>query len=339
MTGKMSDSLSSSASLVDNFARRHTYLRISVTDRCNLRCRYCRPHEDSAYRPNDALLTFDEIIRVATVFTKMGVSKVRLTGGEPLVRKDLPLLVERLVRLSGIQTVGMTTNGVLLKQYAADLKHAGLHALNISLDTLRPERFFAMARRDEFDRVFEAILTVLDLGFSPLKLNVVVIKGVNDDELLDFVHLAKDRPFNIRFIEYMPFNSNRWSEAGFISYGEMHRVISDIHEMVPVSHADAHAVSKDFEIPGYKGTVSFISSMSEHFCGACNRIRLTAEGAVKPCLFSPAETNLRSILRESGSDGELEEAIRTAVEGKWISHPPVDILRGMINRSMIRIGG
>ncbi|MFZ1729370.1 MAG: GTP 3',8-cyclase MoaA [Bacteroidota bacterium] len=325
--------------LVDSYYRSHTYLRISVTDRCNLRCRYCMPQEHMAFRPQEELLTFDEILRVAGIFAGMGVRKVRLTGGEPLVRKGLPQLVSQLAEMQGIDTVGLTTNGVLLRQYAAELKQAGLQALNISLDTLRPERFAAITKQDEFSAVADGIAAALECGFSPLKLNIVVIKGVNDDEILDLVRLTKENPVNVRFIEYMPFDSNRWSEAGFMPYSEMRDVISTEYDLIPMTGGDAHSVAKDFHVPGFSGNVSFITSMSEHFCVGCNRIRLTADGTVKPCLFSKAETNLRGILREHGSDNELESAIREAVGAKWYSHPPVDTLCGLVNRSMIQIGG
>jgi cyclic pyranopterin phosphate synthase len=325
--------------LVDSYHRAHTYLRISVTDRCNLRCRYCMPREHMAFRPQEELLTFDEILRVAGIFAGMGVRKVRLTGGEPLVRKGLPLLVEQLANMEGIETVGLTTNGVLLKQYAAELKSAGLQALNISLDTLRQERFTAITKQDEFTAVSDGIAAALECGFTPLKLNIVVIKGVNDDELPDFVLLTKDSPVNVRFIEYMPFDSNHWSEAGFMPFSEMRDVISAEYDLLPMTGGDAHAVAKDFHVPGFRGNVSFITSISEHFCGGCNRVRLTADGTVKPCLFSKAETNLRGILRDGGSDARLESAIREAVGAKWFSHPPGDTLCGLVNRSMIQIGG
>lgn len=325
--------------LVDSYHRAHTYLRISVTDRCNLRCRYCMPQEHMPFRPHAELLTFDEILRVAGIFARMGVRKVRLTGGEPLVRSGLPLLVEQLARMDGIETVGLTTNGVLLRHYAADLKRAGLQALNVSLDTLRPERFKAMTKQDEFSAVSDGIVAAKECGFNALKLNIVVIKGVNDDEILDFVRLTKDSPVNVRFIEYMPFESNHWSEAGFMPYSEMRDTIAGAYDLIPMAGADAHAVAKDFHVPGFSGKVSFITSMSEHFCAGCNRIRLTADGTVKPCLFSKAETNLRGILREHGSDAQLETAIREAVGAKWYSHPPVDTLCGLANRSMIQIGG
>ena len=325
--------------LVDAYHRSHTYLRISVTDRCNLRCSYCMPHEGMQFHQQDSILTFDEIVRVAAIFAGLGVRKIRLTGGEPLVRGGLPLLVERLAALEGVEAIGLTTNGVLLARHAADLRHAGLRALNVSLDTLRPERFAAIAKRDEFSAVIDGIETALGLGFAPLKLNVVVIRGVNDDELLDFVGLAQHRPINVRFIEYMPFDSNRWNTDGFMPFGELRRTISGAHELLPVMGVDPHAVSKDYHIPGFQGKVSFISSMSEHFCGGCNRIRLTSDGSVKPCLFSRAETNLRGLLREHGSDGQIEAAINDALQAKWYSHPPVDTLRNMVNRSMIQIGG
>lgn len=325
--------------LVDSYQRAHTYLRISVTDRCNLRCRYCMPQEHMPFRPQTELLTFEEILRVTGIFTRMGVTKVRLTGGEPLVRKDLPSLVAQLAELDGIETVGLTTNGVLLRQHAVALKQAGLQSVNISLDTLRASRFKSITKQDNFSSVIDGIDAALEQGFEPLKLNMVVINGVNSDEIPDFVRLTRDHPINVRFIEYMPFESNRWSEAGFMPYGEMRDVIAAEFDLLPMAGGDAHAVAKDFRIAGFMGSVSFITSMSENFCSGCNRIRLTADGMVKPCLFSRTERSLRGILRDQGSDAELEAAIRESVAAKWYAHPPVNTLCGMANRSMIQIGG
>lgn len=297
------------------------------------------PSEHTPFRRHEEILTFDEILRVAGIFARLGVRKVRLTGGEPLVRKDVPLLIEHLARIDGIETVGLTTNGVLLRCHIRRLKRSGLQALNISLDTLRPARFAEITKRNGFDSVLDGIASALECGFNPLKLNVVVIKGVNDDEILDFVRLTKDNAVNVRFIEYMPFDSNRWSEAGFMPYGEMRDLISAEYDLIPMTGADPHAVAKDFHVPGFSGSVGFIASMSEHFCDGCNRIRLTADGAVKSCLFSGAEIRLRGVLRENGSDAELESLIRKAVAAKWYAHPPTATLNGLVNRSMIQIGG
>jgi len=288
----------------------------------------------------EQMLSFEEILRLAKIFVSLGVSKIRLTGGEPLVRRNIVSLVARLAELPGLQTLGMTTNGVLLSRYARVLKRAGLSNLNISLDTLRADRFLRIAKRPHFDRVLEGIDAALHAGFSPLKLNVVVMGGINDDEIPDFAELAHSRPIHVRFIEYMPFRFNSWSTASFVSWQD---IIERLAGFVDWSRAKpGHAegsVAKEYEIDGWLGRIGFITSMSDHFCASCNRLRLTADGSVKSCLFHPAELNLRSALRASVTDEELEVLIRSAVLEKPRGHAPVDELVAMENRSMIEIGG
>lgn len=325
--------------LIDNFNRKHTYLRISVTDRCNLRCSYCMPPQGIQLKERSEILTFDEIERVAKIFATMGVNKIRLTGGEPLVRKDLPKLIQKLVNIPGIQTLGMTTNGVLLKSFAPELKRVGLTNINVSLDSLRPSRFELISGRQYLKDVTDGIYASLDAGFQPLKMNVVVMGGVNDDELLDFVEFVKDKPIHVRFIEYMPFKFNQWNQAKFVSYQQMMKTISEKYELQPIESPDENSVAKDFKIDGFIGTVSFITSMSDHFCGSCNRIRLTADGSIKSCLFHPAEVNLRSELRSRQSNEAIEEMIRSAVQQKQYQHPDPEELVNIENRSMIQIGG
>ena len=325
--------------LIDSFGREHTYLRISVTDRCNLRCSYCMPPYGIHLKERIEILTFDEIERVVKIFASMGINKIRITGGEPLVRKDLPKLIERLANISGIQIIGMTTNGVLLKSYASELKSAGLTHINISLDTLHPLRFEMISGRQHFNDVMNGIHASLDAGFQPLKLNVVVMGGVNDDELLDFVEFVKDKPINVRFIEYMPFKFNQWNHAQFVSFQQMFKSISEKYQLRPSEPLDKNSVSKDFLIDGIMGKISFITSMSDHFCGTCNRIRLTADGSIKSCLFHPAEVNLRSALRGEDSDEVIEKLILSAVLQKQYEHPGTEDLLRMENRSMIQIGG
>ncbi len=325
--------------LIDSFNRKHTYLRISVTDRCNLRCSYCMPPQGILLKERSEILTFDEIERVAKLFATMGVNKIRLTGGEPLVRKDLPNLIQRLVNNSGIRTIGITTNGVLLKSFADDLKQAGLTNLNVSLDTLRSSRFEIISGRQHFNDVIDGIYTSLDAGFQPLKLNVVVLGGVNDDELLDFVEFVKDKPINVRFIEYMPFKFNQWNQAKFVSFRQMRKTISQKYYLKKNKSSEKNSVTKDYWINGVMGTVSFITSMSDHFCGNCNRIRLTADGSIKSCLFHPAEINLRSALRSGDSDEVIGEMIRSAVLQKQFEHQASEELVNIENRSMIQIGG
>jgi GTP 3',8-cyclase len=324
--------------LVDRFGRAHTYLRISVTDRCNLRCTYCMPTEGIAWKPREELLSYEEILRVARVFAGMGIRKIRLTGGEPLARQNLEVLVEQLALLDGVDTVAMTTNGIFLPEKAAVLKAAGLTALNISLDTLRRERFIEIAKRDELDRVLAGIDAALATGFSPLKLNVVVMAGINDDEILDFVEFCKGKPINLRFIEYMPFKDNRWHPAGVLPYLEMKRQIEGRYELLPLA-AEPGAVGKDFQLAGYPATVGFVTSMTDSFCGNCNRLRLTADGQIKSCLFYPAEVNIRDRLRAGIDDAGLENLIGQAVLQKPEAHPDMDTLLHVENRPMIEIGG
>ncbi len=325
--------------LIDSFRREHTYLRISVTDRCNLRCGYCMPPNGIHLKERSEILTFDEIERLVKIFANMGINKIRITGGEPLVRKDLPKLIQRLAIIHGIQTIGITTNGVLLKSFVFKLKMSGVTNLNISLDTLRTSRFKLISGREHFNDVIDGINNSLDAGFQSLKLNTVVMSGVNDDELLDFVEFVRDKPINVRFIEYMPFKLNQWNHAKFVSYQQMFETIDEKYELKPIETSDKNSVSKDFWIYGIMGTVSFITPMSNHFCGTCNRIRLTADGSIKSCLFHPAEVNLRSALRGGESDEVIEKLIRSAILQKQYEHHAMEELVSLENRSMIQIGG
>lgn len=326
--------------LIDSFNRKHTYLRISVTDRCNLRCIYCMPSQGIEMKSRDKMLTFDEIKRVAEIFAALGITKIRLTGGEPLVRKDLPRLVESISNIPGIDTISMTTNGVLLKNFAPQLKESGLTHLNVSLDTLRLSRFVQIALRQNYYDVIAGINAALDAGFQPLKLNTVIIGGVNDDELHDFVEFVRDKPINIRFIEYMPFKFNQWNQGKLISFQQMKEKIEERYNLIPLEKSlNENSVSKDFKIQGFAGSVSFITSMSDHFCGTCNRIRLTADGSIKSCLFHPAEVNLKSALRSNSSDDVISEMIQSAISVKPYGHPKAEDLIAIENRSMIQIGG
>ncbi len=324
--------------LIDSFGRQHTYLRISVTDRCNLRCVYCMPHEGMEWRKKEELLTYEEILRVSRVFAEMGINKIRITGGEPMVRKNLDVLIEQLSGLPGLKTLAMTTNATLLADKAQRLKDAGISALNISLDTFRPDRFFEIARRDDFSNVMNGIQAALQVGFDSLKLNAVVMKGVNDDEILDFVDFAYDKRVNVRFIEYMPFKDNQWTSSGVVTYKDMLGIINERYELQPID-TDRSAVAKDFQIVGGVGTVSFITSMSESFCNTCNRLRLTSDGSIKSCLFFPAEINLRDALRKGITDTELQSMILYALSQKPEAHPPAEEIAAGENRAMIEIGG
>jgi cyclic pyranopterin phosphate synthase len=329
--------------LVDRFGRAHTYLRISVTDRCNLRCSYCMPPEGIDWKQRDELLSFEEILRVTRVLVDMGIDKIRITGGEPLARRNLDVLIEQLAGLEGLKTIAMTTNGILLNGQTARLREAGLNALNISLDTLQPDRFMQIAKRDYFDAAMSGIAEALATGFDSLKLNVVVMAGVNEDEILDFVDFVKDKPMNLRFIEYMPFKSNSWSQAAVFPFATMKQTIESRYRLILIA-PEFGAVAKDFALEdysgqGYPGTVSFITSMTDSFCGACNRLRLTADGQIKSCLFHPAEVGIRDSLRRGVDDAELERLVASAVLQKQEAHPPMEELLQVENRAMIEIGG
>jgi GTP 3',8-cyclase len=324
--------------LRDSFGRRHNYLRISVTDRCNFRCVYCMPAHGLVWREREEILTFEEIERLARIFARRGVDKIRLTGGEPTARKGLEGLIERLARIEGVRSLLMTTNGSTLARRAQIYRDAGITGLNVSLDTLREDRFREITRRAGLGQVRDGIEAALAAGFDTVKVNVVVMKGVNDDELLDFVELARERPLNVRFIEFMPFRDNGWGRGGLVPYREMRARIEERHRMEPIQTGPS-AVGKDWRVEGFVGTLGFVTSMTESFCGGCNRIRLTADGQIKNCLFSAEEQNLRDLMRAGADDAQIERRIEEALARKWKEHPPMDELLKLGNRSMIEIGG
>ncbi len=324
--------------LKDTFGRTHTYLRISVTDRCNLRCLYCMPKDGIKWKKKDEILTFEEITRLANIFVSMGINKIRITGGEPTLRNGIENLIQDLSKLKGLKTLAMTTNGVLLKNQIFRLKESGLNSLNISLDTLKADRFQKISLIDNFYNVLDGIYAALEAGFHPLKLNVVVMGGINEDEILEFIKFAKDKPINIRFIEYMPFKDNGWGQAKLYPYSKMLEQINRLYTLIPIQ-SETSSVAKDFYIKDFKGTVSFITSMTDSFCATCNRLRLTADGYMKSCLFYLPEMNLRNLLRSGISDEILKDVIRGVVLGKKKGHPEIDELEKHENTSMIQIGG
>ncbi len=326
------------SSLVDSFGRKHTYLRISVTDKCNLRCFYCIPHDGIVWKRREELLDFDELTRVARIFAALGIDKIRLTGGEPMMRKDLVKLIAMLSPIPGLRTLAMTTNATLLKENARLLKQNGIKQLNISIDSLRRDRFQQLTGRDEHQSVLDGIKAAIDAEFETLKLNVVTIAGVNEDEILDFVHFIKDESINVRFIEFMPFRNNNWQIDRVVTYKELLEKIAGEFELTPID-TEPSAVAKDFAIKGHRGTVSFITSMSDSFCSTCNRIRLTADGSVKSCLFYPPEINLRDRMRAGASDAEIVEMIKYSLALKPEAHPPAEEIAALENRAMIEIGG
>ena len=327
----------SQSPLQDRFGRHHNYLRISLTDRCNLRCTYCMPQGPIAWAARESLLTAGELQRIAALFVRLGVDKIRLTGGEPTLRPDLAEITSGLAAMPGLRNLVMTTNGLTLERDAGMLREAGMAGLTVSLDTLRPDRFTAITRRDHFARVWRGIEAALAV-FGALKLNVVMMRNVNDDELLDFVALTRDRPLHVRFIEYMPFHGTGWNEGGLLPYREMKSRIEERYEIVPVI-GEASAVGRDFLVPGHAGSLGFVTSMTESFCAGCNRLRLTSDGHVKSCLFSGDEAGLRDALRAGADDAALEAILREALLRKPEAHPPMAELLLADNRRMVEIGG
>lgn len=296
------------------------------------------PAEGITLRKKEDILTFEEIFRISQVFVEMGITKIRITGGEPMVRKDLDQLIASLKPLPGLKTIAMTTNGVMLASTAARLKAAGLQALNISLDTLKATRFAELTLRDQWQSVMDGILVAENLNFESIKLNVVVMKERNGDEILDFVEFVKNRRMNVRFIEYMPFKDNNWDQSGVLTFAEMRKLIETRYKLEPMDNKPGD-VAKDFKITGHSGTVSFITSMSDSFCASCNRLRLTADGSIKSCLFYEPEVSFREKLRSGCSDEDLRNIIRHALELKPEAHPPMEELAQMSNRAMVEIGG
>lgn len=328
-----------SAFLTDSFGRQHSYLRISLTEKCNLRCRYCMPEEGVPLTPKADLLTTEEILTLARLFVKEGVDKIRLTGGEPLIRPDVVDIVARLHQLEGLRTIGVTTNGINLARLLPSLQQAGLSAVNVSLDTLVPAKFEFIVRRKGFHKVMEGIHKAIELGYKPVKVNCVVMRGLNEDELLDFVALTEGLPLDVRFIEYMPFDGNKWNFKKMVSYKEMLDAIRQRWPALEKLPEEDSSTAKAFKIPGFQGQISFITSMSEHFCGTCNRLRITADGNLKVCLFGSSEVSLRDHLRAGASEEELLRIIGAAVGRKKRQHAGMFNIAQMKNRPMILIGG
>jgi cyclic pyranopterin phosphate synthase len=326
--------------LTDGYARTIDYLRISVTDRCNLRCRYCMPEEGIPSVSHDRIMRYDEITLLVKAAASLGFTKVRLTGGEPLVRKGLTDLVESLAAIDGISDLSLTTNGVLLAEQAVRLKKAGIGRINISLDTLNRGRFYEITRRDLFDRVTAGIDAALTAGMNPVKINVVVMRGVNDDEIMDFALLTKDRPLSVRFIEFMPTAAqNGWEPAKVVPFKEVLSRIEKRYTIEDTVDTRGAGPSTDLAIEGFAGTIGFISPVSRHFCDRCNRLRVTADGKIRGCLFSDDESLILPILRQRRPIGEIADFLRNAVLKKPRSHTINDERFKSCQRPMSAIGG
>jgi GTP 3',8-cyclase len=323
--------------LVDSFGRVHRDLRISVTDRCNFRCAYCMPEEGMQWQRREDLLSFEEIERVARILVeRYGVDGIRLTGGEPTVRARLPILVEKLAAL-GVD-LAMTTNGVTLPLLAAELKAAGLRRVNISLDSLRADRFEELTRRDELDRVLDGIEAAKSAGFDPIKINVVVMKGINDDEVLDFARFGRDRGVTVRFIEFMPLDADEvWNNDLVLTQDEILATLKTEFELEPVERSSAPATRWRYADGG--GEIGVVASVSQSFCDSCDRVRITADGQFRNCLFATDETDVRSLLRDGSSDDVVADALARSVASKWEGHQINQVHFIRPRRSMSELGG
>lgn len=377
---RLSDAKPFSDFLVDNFHRQHDYLRISLTERCNLRCVYCMPEEGVPLSPQRELLTTPEIIMLSSLFVSQGVTKIRLTGGEPTIRRDILPLMRQIgaLRTNGLRELCLTTNGLALHRKLEGMVEAGLTGVNLSLDTLDPWQFQIMTRRKGFDAVMKSIERVLELNKLgagiKLKINSVVMRGVNDGEIIPFVEMTREKEIEVRFIEYMPFDGNKWNRGKMFSYSEMLDLIREKYPQLEKVEGHRNDTSKSYKIPGFAGSIGFITSMTHNFCGTCNRLRITSDGNLKVCLFGNAEVSLRDILRQSNSGEPIDEAafeamkqiemdrkqglrdgssplclapneqellnvIGMAVKRKKAKHAGIGELEHMKNRPMILIGG
>ncbi|MHB1686226.1 MAG: GTP 3',8-cyclase MoaA [Ignavibacteriaceae bacterium] len=330
--------------LIDRFNRKHDYLRISLTDKCNFNCIYCNPVDHLSEKfLREQMLSYEELVRIIDLFAgRLGFKKFRFTGGEPLIRKDIFKFFQNVKQLKDKYKfeIGLTTNGSLLKGNTKKLMGLGLDKLNISLDSLNPAKFFSITQKNEFKKVIDSIDEAISTGFNPLKINTVVIKNVNDDEIPGFVEYAIKKNINIRFIEFMPFGNNQWQNDGFISYGEIKKIV-EMHYKLELLESPNSAVAKDYKIAGSNGTVSFISSMSDHFCSTCNRVRISSEGKFRLCLFAEGkhEINFKELFRQGLSDEEIISMLDEIIKQKWEKHPGAEELSLMIENNMLKIGG
>jgi cyclic pyranopterin phosphate synthase len=320
-------------------SRQINYLRMSITDRCNLRCLYCTYWKEWQKQPAAEILRYEELLRLAAVAAEAGVRKIRITGGEPLVRRGLAGFLQKLNRLPGIDQVCLTTNGVLLRELAPAIYDAGVRHLNVSLDTLQRDRYRRITGSDNLPAVMGGLRQAVALGFHPLKINCVVLRGINDDEILDIARLARDNPYQVRFIELMPTASQTWWQRHYLSMAEVRRRLAVLGPLEPLIREATAGPARNFRVPGFQGELGFISPMSEHHCRTCNRLRLTADGKLRPCLLAATELDLKGHLRLGLGDDLLEYLFQEAVALKTgkarfslaHSHHP--------GQSMVSIGG
>ena len=344
----MKDSNNGHPAPMDMFSRTISYLRLSLTDRCNLKCMYCVTEDEQkgclVKLGREELLTYEELLRIVRVAVEMGISKLRLTGGEPLVRNNIMDFIHQLGEIDGLDDVRITTNGVLLERYGQGLFDAGVTKVNVSLDTLQPDRFADITGVNCFERVWRGIETALAVGFSPVKLNMVVMRHINDDELPAFAELSRKMPLQIRFIEFMPIGtSTRWTRDTYMSTDEIKARFSTLGELIPQEKQQADGPASVFKLGADAvGSLGFISPISHHFCDRCNRLRLTSEGRLRSCLLHDEETDLKSVIRGGCSDADIRETLLTAIRNKPKGHQMADRLKedgADCHGRMSRIGG
>lgn len=322
----------------DSYHRRIDYLRLSITDRCNLRCVYCMPPEGVPFVPHPEILHYEEILRLAGIAVSLGITKIRVTGGEPLVRQGVLTLLRQLAALPGVESLSITTNGVLLPEFAQDLFQAGIKRLNISLDTLSPARYRDITRHDLFPTVWQGIRRALEVGFHPIKLNTVVLKGINDDEVEALARLTYEFPFHVRFIEVMPFAAV--TSEHYLSGDEILARLNRVERLVPTLSSHNNGPARYFRFPAALGKIGIINPLSHHSCQTCNRLRLTADGQLRTCLFATTEVSLKRLLRGGARDEEVRQAMRQAIKNKpktWGGEE--GLMRKCLTRPMRSIGG
>jgi cyclic pyranopterin phosphate synthase len=327
--------------LLDSFGRVHNNLRISVTDRCNIRCFYCMPAENVQFMQRSELLTFEEIERFVRVAVKLGVNKIRLTGGEPLVRRDLSVLVAKLRAIPEIHDIGITTNGILLAEQAQGLWDAGLRRINVSLDAMNPVKFQQITRREGYEQVIAGIQAAQKVGFDPVKINAVSVRGLTEEEIVPFGHFARETGVELRFIEFMPLDAdNAWEREKVLFAHEIIETLNkEIMPLVPMDHQDPSAPATEFQFEDGVGRVGFIASVSQPFCMSCNRFRLTADGKIRNCLFSLEETDIKTLIRNGADDETIAQAITDSITAKKEGHEINTARFIQPDRPMYSIGG
>ena len=328
--------------LVDSYGRRIKSMRISITDKCNFRCTYCMPAEGLPWLKKAEILSYEELERIARVAVSIGIEQIRLTGGEPLVRRDVPDFIRQLRKIEGLRSLSLTTNGILLKQQAGALAEAGLHRINVSLDSLVPEKFAQLTRRNQLNRVLEGLEELEKYpSIHPIKVNAVAMRGYSEDEVLDFARLARRKAYVVRWIEFMPLDADQiWRKEDILTGAEMKAIIeAEYGPLVQITTGDPSETARRYTFSDGIGEVGFINPVSEPFCSTCDRIRLTADGQLRTCLFATEETDLRAVIRSDASDDVLVATIRRAVWNKELKHYIGDKRFKRANRSMSMIGG